>query len=358
MYFNQNLPTTTDHCVLLSLVLNFKKFQRFCRCGRPNLSIVSQCHKCGAPLPNSATPSHAYKGSRGGRGKTHSGQCSCRSKTPLLLAMQCPYSLVRYFCVLTTWLYWRINSINYCCYPHRVQDLPAKPRGKEWVDSLYHNNNFLSSGGYFREEFHIMNEIWLGLIIIHWMTDLICGHWIIDCIFTIPRAVLKSTAPISCISCHKIRLRNYFKCGRCGDVFKSRPLVDKTPPETTKSTEGDELGESSNQKKGIMSHDTLGINTITPTSNGKLRMLVFNKNAPKNACNTAYTQTYNVTSILIYFPTCTHVDLSDFSDFGRNIVTLDLADTLAPLFIQREEECKEQLPQVEEEMEGTSIAGA
>ncbi len=141
-------------------------------------------------------------------------------------------------------------------------------------------------------------------------------------------------------------------------MFKSRPLVDKTPPETTKSTEGDELGESSNQKKGIMSHDTLGINTITPTSNGKLRMLVFNKNAPKNACNTAYTQTYNVTSILIYFPTCTHVDLSDFSDFGRNIVTLDLADTLAPLFIQREEECKEQLPQVEEEMEGTSIAGA
>lgn len=77
MYFNQNLPTTTDHCVLLSLVLNLKKFQRFCRCGRPNLSIVSQCHKCGAPLPNSATPSHAYKGSRGGRGETHSGQCSC-----------------------------------------------------------------------------------------------------------------------------------------------------------------------------------------------------------------------------------------------------------------------------------------
>ncbi len=79
----------------------------------------------------------------------------------------------------------------------------------------------------------------------------------------------------------------------------------------------------------------------------------------KNTFNTVYTQMYNVTSILIYMypPTRTHVDLSDFSDFGRNIVTLDLADTLAPLFIQREEECKEQLPQVEEEMEGTSITG-
>ena len=52
--------------------------------------------------------------------------------------------------------------------------------------------------------------------------------------------------------------------------------------------------------------------------------------------------------------THTHTDLSDFSDFGRNIVTLDLGDTLAPLFIQREEECKEQLPQAEEEMEGMS----
>ncbi len=48
-------------------------------------------------------------------------------------------------------------------------------------------------------------------------------------------------------------------------MFKSRPLVDKRP-ETTKQTEGEELGESSNQKRGTMSHDTLGINAITSTS--------------------------------------------------------------------------------------------
>ncbi len=178
--------------------------------------------------------------------------------------MQCPYSLVWYFCVLTTWLYW---IINIAVIPTEYKTSQQSHEEKSELTRCTMTIIFFQVVAILGRN---SNRNLLGLIIIHWMTDLICGHWIIDCIFTIPRAVLKSTAPISCISCHKIRLRNYFKCGRCGDVFKSRPLVDKTPPETTKSTEGEELGESSNQKKGTMSHDTLGINTITPTSNGEL----------------------------------------------------------------------------------------
>lgn len=48
-----------------------------------------------------------------------------------------------------------------------------------------------------------------------------------------------------------------------------------------------------------------------------------------------------------YFP-----DQSQYSDLGHHIASLDLADSLAPLLLQREEECKEQLPTAEEEMRG------
>lgn len=79
--------------------------------------------------------------------------------------------------------------------------------------------------------------------------------------------MLRGSAPISCLSCHKIRLNSYFKCGRCGDVFKTQPLVDRTPD--PKPTEREEIArESTNQKTGTTSHDVLGLNTIVTLAKG------------------------------------------------------------------------------------------
>lgn len=50
-------------------------------------------------------------------------------------------------------------------------------------------------------------------------------------------------------------MSSYFKCGRCGDVFKTRPVVDK-PPELRDEDEDNK--ESSNHKKRKLSHDTIG----------------------------------------------------------------------------------------------------
>lgn len=59
---------------------------------------------------------------------------------------------------------------------------------------------------------------------------------------TVETRMLSSRAPTSCIRCTKFRSAGYFKCGRCGDAFRTRPLVDPlwsvpgedTPPPSKK----------------------------------------------------------------------------------------------------------------------------
>ena len=50
-------------------------------------------------------------------------------------------------------------------------------------------------------------------------------------------------------------MSNYFKCGRCGDVFKTRPVVDK-PLELR--DEDEDKKEATNHKKIKLSHDAIG----------------------------------------------------------------------------------------------------
>ena len=30
---------------------------------------------------------------------------------------------------------------------------------------------------------------------------------------------------MTCVRCHKLRMNNHFKCGRCGDVFRCRAVI-------------------------------------------------------------------------------------------------------------------------------------
>ena len=45
-----------------------------------------------------------------------------------------------------------------------------------------------------------------------------------------PSPELASRAPISCIRCHKLRTNSRFKCGRCGEVYLTKPIVDSGKP--------------------------------------------------------------------------------------------------------------------------------
>ena len=181
------------------------------RCGRPNLNHVTECYKCGATLPPAASSKWVYVGSHSGRG------------TPSLPP--------------------HLSLCDHCILDPQLTRPAQSPQWKPWKPEvcitylLPFNFLFLTTPPF---------------------DDLsIPDHSPFHSRPLPP--VLLSRAPVSCIRCNNIRASGYLKCGRCGDVYKTRPLVDPlghrldyAPPSKKRRTSADDRKANKQTEKQVI----------------------------------------------------------------------------------------------------------
>ena len=171
------------------------------KCGRPNHHHSIECYKCGEKLPPSATK-WIYVGSHSGRGTTCTlaGPCSF---------VRCTHTHTQ--CTHTTH-HMHIHTYTHACtHPHTHTHAPPPH-----THTAYRSSHDTAAHRLAPE--------------------------------------LETRAPISCIRCHKLRSHRRMKCGRCGDVFETKAVVN---PEGEEGEEGSPTVkkkknslESSNQNPG------------------------------------------------------------------------------------------------------------